>query len=409
MQVPTWVIVLLKIAFSFTASVGVNLQKLSMGREEIRYKSSGIAERLPYFQPLWIFGFALTTLDAVDDFFIMGLAPQSLLVPLGALSLGFNFVLAPFFHKEVVTLGIVLATAIVYCGTVVTLVFGPKDESDCDLAQIRTFASAPEFLWYQAFCALFFCSFSLHGARRREGYGVLHYCALAGCLGGQTMLLMKCSSEIVLNTLAKWDFGDWTSSPVPYLLPCAMIGSLCVELHLLNKGLHKFEALRVVPMYQSFIIFFGITGGLTFFQEYRTMSPLDKSMYSVGSAILLVGVMLLVRQRAKLSSVDDDDDGEQKWQNVKLQESIDEDTEHDSSVDEEDGNAPIGIAGGEQKWRSFEMRDRLDETFENEDSIDKERESASMIGTTVEQQRWQKAEIQGGLDKGNENEDELVL
>ncbi|KAL7486936.1 hypothetical protein ACHAW6_012539 [Cyclotella cf. meneghiniana] len=274
MHLPIWAVILLSLLFSFLAA------------------------------PLWLLGLSVIALDAVGDFIFIGMAPQSLLVPLGALTLGFNFLLAPVFHNEVVTVGIVVATAIVYCGTILTVLFAPKDKSDYDLDDIRFFATNPQFLWFELFSALFACGTFLLG--ETKGYGAGHYCALAGCCGGQTLLLAKCLSELLLNAILNHDFYDWTDSPIPYLMAIAMVGSLITQLHFLNTGLHKFEALRVGPMYQVFFIVFGITGGLIFFQEYHYMTWKDLIIYSVGIIILLIGVAVLVRQRVVASSPNDE-------------------------------------------------------------------------------------------------------
>lgn len=193
------------------------------------------------------------------------MAPQSLLVPLGALSLGFNCILAPFFHNEVITRGILASTAIVYAGTIVTVLYAPKDKADYDLGDIRDFATTREFIWFEVFNACFMVGTYAWG--RLYEFGAGHYCGLAGCFGGQTLLLAKCLSELLLNALLNDDWDDWKHSPVPYFMAIGMVGTLFTQLHFLNTGLHKFEALRVGPLYQCFFICFGITGGLIFFQE----------------------------------------------------------------------------------------------------------------------------------------------
>ena len=243
----------------------MNLQKLSMSREE----ESTAPSRPPYFQPLWLLGLSVIVLDGIGDFIFIGMAPQSLLVPLGALSLGFNCILAPIFHNEVITRGIVASTAIVYCGTIVTVLYAPKDKEDYDLNDIKDFALTVEFLWFEVFNVCFILM--TYALGMSNGFGAGHYCGLAGCFGGQTLLLAKCLSEVLLNALLNDDWRDWKISPVPYFLAIGMVATLFTQLHFLNTGLHKFEALRVGPLYQCFFICFGITGGLIFFQEVSSL------------------------------------------------------------------------------------------------------------------------------------------
>ena len=73
------------LAFSFLAALGLNLQKLSMNKEKALPVSM---RRPPIKQPLWAIGLTLITSGSLLDFVAFGMAPQSLLAPLGALSLG---------------------------------------------------------------------------------------------------------------------------------------------------------------------------------------------------------------------------------------------------------------------------------------------------------------------------------
>jgi hypothetical protein len=278
MHLPIWSIILLSLLFSFLAAVGVNLQKLSMSREEL---SNASRQRPPYFQPLWLLGLSVIVFDGIGDFIFIGMAPQSLLVPLGALSLGFNCVLAPFFHNEVITRGIVLSTAIVYAGTIVTVLYAPKDKEDYNLQDIRVFATTLEFVVFEVFNVCFIGG--TYALGMVWGFGAGHYCGLAGCFGGQTLLLAKCLSEVLLNALLNDDWGDLKRSFVPYFMAFGMVGTLFTQLHFLNTGLHKFEALRVGPLYQCFFICFGITGGLIFFQEVSFILALSAILFFVSN------------------------------------------------------------------------------------------------------------------------------
>ena len=87
--------------FSFLAALGLNLQKLSMSREELILPKS--TRRPPMKQPIWVIGLTLITAGSLLDFVAFGLAPQSLLAPLGALSLCWNLLIAPLFHSEKIT------------------------------------------------------------------------------------------------------------------------------------------------------------------------------------------------------------------------------------------------------------------------------------------------------------------
>lgn len=282
------------LTLSFAASVAINLQKLSMTKEDLKDPN---LRRPPQFQPLWCIGMTILILDAIGDFVFIGLAPQSLLAPLGALSLGFNIILAPIFHpKERVTRNIIQSTALIYVGTIMTVLHAAESSPKIDLAALVDFATTPLFLVYALGCICFQGSLYCHG-RGKRAFGIVHYTGIAGCFGGETILFAKSASELVKNALVSGRYDDWTSSPLPCLFVICMIGCVLTQVNFLNTGLAKFDALLVVPVYQSFWNAFGITGGLIFFQEYKLMSTSDSWMYALGIGITLVGIAMLIKER----------------------------------------------------------------------------------------------------------------
>ena len=290
-------VVACSLTLSFGAAVGVNIQKLSMNKENQKAKSK---QRPIYLQPLWCMGMAIIVLDAIGDFVFIGLAPQSLLAPLGSLSLGWNIILAPIFNPtERVTKTIVAATAIIYIGTMLTVFHATSSTPTYNLQRIVTYIKNTTFIVYFVSCIAFQCILALHG--RKKGFDIIHYCGLAGSFGGQCILFAKSSSELIKNALIHKVYDDWTTSPLPYIFLLGMIVSVFTEISVLNKGLAKFDALVVVPVFQSFFTAFSITGGLIFFQEYQFMKQYDRMMYLMGISIALMGVRLLVRQRRKES------------------------------------------------------------------------------------------------------------
>jgi len=282
-------VIVCSLTLSLGAAVGVNVQKLSMNREE-----NG---RKPFMQPLWLMGMAVIVVDAIGDFVFIGLAPQSMLAPLGSLSLGWNVILAPIFHRdEKVTKTTVIATAVIYVGTIISILYAATSTPSYNLERIKELAGNPYFINYLMFTLAAQGTLILHG--NRKGYSMLHYTALAGSLGGETLIFAKSSSELVKNAIMKGEF-DELRNIIPIMAIIMTIVTALTQLHVLNTGLAKFEALVVIPVYQSFYNAFAITGGLIFFQEYRAMSKKDTTMYSIGLMITLVGVNMLVQQRRK--------------------------------------------------------------------------------------------------------------
>lgn len=279
------IVVICSLLLSFGAAIGVNVQKLSMNQEE-RSEQDITRRRPPYRQPLWLLGMAIIVLDGIGDFVFIGLAPQSLLAPLGSLGIGWNIILAPIFHpKEEVTRGIIYATVVIYVGTLFTILNAASSSPTYDLLKIIDLCQNHNFIAYGISCILFECSMMFHGWKK--GFGIVHYCSLAGCFGGQCIICAKTTSELLKNAVLTREIDDWTSSLVPYLFLLGMVGTIVTQLNFLNLGLAKFDSLIVVPVYQSFWNVFSITGGLLFFQEYQYMDAKASWLYTLGILITL--------------------------------------------------------------------------------------------------------------------------
>ena len=138
-----FLIVICSLTLSFGAAVGINIQKMSMMREE---KEQQGTKRPPHLQPLWCLGMAIIIVDALGDFVFVGLAPQSLLAPLGSFSLGWNIILAPKFNpEEKVTRNVVAATGVIYIGTILAVLFAADTSPSYDLQKITGLLSIPKF------------------------------------------------------------------------------------------------------------------------------------------------------------------------------------------------------------------------------------------------------------------------
>lgn len=235
------------------------------------------------------------------------MAPQSLLAPLGSLGLGWSFIITPMFHTgEKATKGIIIATITIYVGTLTTVSYAAGSTESYNVSKIIALSKNAQFIIYLIFCIVFQCCVLFHGYyyNKTKGYfgSMVHYCSLAGCCGGYTMIFAKSSSELLKNSITHHSIlNDWlpTNNPVPIALVLCMLLSVFIQMSLFNTALAKYEALVVGPVYQSFWNIFSITGGLLFFQEIKYMSIFDRFMYAVGLVITLTGVMLLVKQRRK--------------------------------------------------------------------------------------------------------------
>jgi hypothetical protein len=180
---------------------------------------------------------------------------------------------------------------------------------------------------------------------------IVCYGGLAGCFGGLSVLLAKSTAELgedwafglgkkkeakqpatrlsttvflspvaVKNVMTGSEAGAF-DHPQPYLIVLCMAMCLLSQITILNSGLSKFNALLMVPVYQSFWNMFSTLGGIVYFQEYRDLHTFPAIFFLTGILTTLGGVFYLLKERVdnietpegvyeKVDGGDDDDRGE---------------------------------------------------------------------------------------------------
>ncbi|KAL4114143.1 hypothetical protein PRIC2_014823 [Phytophthora ramorum] len=120
------------IVSSFLSIFGVNLQKYSHDKEELR------AVQRPYTaRPIWWVGMVCVVAASLGDFLALGFAPQTLVASLGGGStiLG-NCLMSHFWLKQSLYLTDIVGVAFVSLGVVVLAAASEEDEGHYQMEQI---------------------------------------------------------------------------------------------------------------------------------------------------------------------------------------------------------------------------------------------------------------------------------
>jgi hypothetical protein len=72
-----------------------------------------------------------------------------------------------------------------------------------------------------------------------------------------------------------------------------MIFLVANQIHWLANGLHLFDAILIIPVFQGCFILFGVIGGGVFFDEFAQFEIWEAIVFSLGIASTLIGVCLL--------------------------------------------------------------------------------------------------------------------
>uniref|UniRef100_A0A7S2RVY4 FZ domain-containing protein n=1 Tax=Mucochytrium quahogii TaxID=96639 RepID=A0A7S2RVY4_9STRA len=283
------------IFFSFCNAIALNLQKLSMNK----HGDSVSVLR----QPMWIAAFFILLLASIMDFIAFGLAPQSLLAPLAALSLVWNMIAAPCFLKEKLNLQQIVATFIIFAGAVITVVFSNHTSPVYTLDVLVSLYLRTPMIIYTCIVPLFILghilileiSEHLPPEKREKPMwrrlNMMGYAGTAGTTGGQSILFAKSTVELFKSAIS--GAPGIGRSAETYLIISGMILCLLIQITYLNGGLSYHEALTIVPVYQAYWIVSGVIGGLVYFDEIRMFTPLMMGMFCFGILTTIGGVCYL--------------------------------------------------------------------------------------------------------------------
>lgn len=288
----------ISLVFSVLNSIGINLQKYSLSRNAKASKKRNSCQ-----QPLWLVGFMLVCLGSILDFVAFGMAPQSLLAPLAALTLVWNMFIAPIFHKEKITRQNIVATIIIFIGVTITVIFAGHSTPSYELKDLILLYQQPVMYAYITCVAIFLTVLTISAKRIESSgqnvgglYHIICYGGIAGTFGGQSVLLAKSTVEMLKSAL--WGQGSTDFEHVEtYLIIGGMVICLVSQITVLNGGLKRFDALVMIPVYQSFWILTSVLGGIMYFEEYSSMTMVQTWMFPLGGSVTLFGIFYLLRDR----------------------------------------------------------------------------------------------------------------
>eukprot|EP00003_Mantamonas_plastica_P028812 TRINITY_DN669_c0_g1_i1.p1 TRINITY_DN669_c0_g1~~TRINITY_DN669_c0_g1_i1.p1 ORF type:complete len:605 (+),score=205.52 TRINITY_DN669_c0_g1_i1:195-1817(+) len=127
-------------------------------------------------------------------------------------------------------------------------------------------------------------------AKRWKLYLPFGYASLGGIIGSQTVLTAKSAAELI-----KVSFGG--ENQFIYAFTYVIIGiaafTAVVQVHWINVGLKYFDALYIIPVFFVVWTVFSILGGNLYFDEFKTFSDLQATMFALGVSMTCIGVFLL--------------------------------------------------------------------------------------------------------------------
>lgn len=299
-MIHAWVIGVLIVSLSalFT-NLGINVQKLA----HASMAKTNSAKAFFCLHPIWALGFALMVFGAIGDFIALGITAQSIVAPLGALTLVFNIPIAGWLHGERITVQGVVGTALIALGSVLTVVSADHHDIKLNIDEIFSLYTTTRFIVYASIMTPSIAAmwtilvrmkvnsqeFFEFSPRKLAVFKIL-IAILSGILGSHSMLFSKFSAELILGSDSRI-----MRNGVFYLTLLLMSLFVVGQIYWLNIGLKRIESIYIVPVSKSIWIVFSVVSGMITFAEYTRFSVLKALLFSSGIILIISGVLIFSR------------------------------------------------------------------------------------------------------------------
>jgi len=194
---------------------------------------------------------------SVFDFVALAFGPQSVIAPLGSLTMVSNTCVAPWMHNEKLHGKVVFATMVIVAGCVVAVASASHANDICSVEALFALYLTVRFAFYATILSSTVAGvlwFIRRAERIKADYGVdteayrkvfryhrVSYAFLSGLFGAQSVLFARSVAQLFVgSTLGGRIFLAY---PGTYVIIFCLVGCIVLQLYFLNLGLARFESM----------------------------------------------------------------------------------------------------------------------------------------------------------------------
>ncbi|KAM7208882.1 Magnesium transporter NIPA domain containing protein [Naviculisporaceae sp. PSN 640] len=282
-------------------SLGLTLQRKSHILED--EKGPYDVRRPPYRRRRWQLGMGMFIISNVLGSSIqISMLPLPVLSTLQASGLVFNSICATLILGEPFTRWSLWGTLLVCGGALLIAIFGAVPSPAHKLSELLDLLGRRPFIVWMSFQALLVIAIAvttesvshftklMQDSRFRLARGFAYGC-ISGILSAHSLLVAKSAVELIVRTIADGDnqFVHWQS----WMLVIGLVTLALSQLYYLHRGLKLVSTSVLYPLIFCIYNIIAILDGLIYFRQTDSISPLDACLITLGTVILLSGVLAL--------------------------------------------------------------------------------------------------------------------
>lgn len=284
-------------------NLGVNLQKLAWTKKQSNMIRGSV------YRTYWLFGMVCIVMASVFDFVALAFGPQSVIAPIGALTMVANAFIAPWMHGETLHPGVIKATVIIIVGCATAVASASHANNVCDINTLFALYFTGRFAVY-ILCVLGIIGSVLLYIKRAETYKRelgedsveyqkmfklyrLSYAGVSGIFGAQSVLFARTVDLLFVGSTEHG--GYFLLYPGTYMVLFCLVSCIVLQLYYLNQGLARFESLYNVPVFTSTWIVGTALGGGVFYGEFADFTWVQAILFPLGVGLCCMGVFFLAQ------------------------------------------------------------------------------------------------------------------
>ncbi len=284
-------------------SLGLTLQRKSHILED--EKAPHLVRRPPHHRRRWQVGMGIFILaNLLGSSVQISTLPLPVLSTLQASGLVFNSICATLILGEPFTNWSLWGTLLVCSGAILIAIFGAIPDPAHNLDELLALLVRPAFVAWMSLQAVVVLTIAVsievasallfstlaQTSRFRLARGLAYGC-ISGILSAHSLLVAKSAVELIVRTIADGNnqFRHWQA----WMLVVVFVTLALTQLYYLHRGLKLVSTSVLYPLVFCIYNIIAILDGLIYFRQTDKIGPLRACLISLGTVILLSGVLAL--------------------------------------------------------------------------------------------------------------------
>ncbi|EQC38949.1 hypothetical protein SDRG_03904 [Saprolegnia diclina VS20] len=245
---------------------------------------------------VWWWGMLLVTLGSVGDLVAFSFARAAVVAAVGGVTtIIANVVFAQCVNHEPLHKTDLLGIASLI-GAVILLAVASRDEASYDVTALSGLFESRVYLTYVGLQALLLVTLSARLYHtKRESVKSLCFAAISGTIGAMSVLLGKCTVEMLSQTVQGRYFA--LSHGLFYGVAVSLIVCVASQTHSLNRAFSNGDIMAALPIFQMFWIGLAVVGDIVFYHSYTSFTTNDWLLYLVILGLMVVGCTCVASSR----------------------------------------------------------------------------------------------------------------